>query len=130
MSTGGEPLTGLEPKYNHPSIWIQLHSLSKQSVRVLSKTNADISLMKKDGLLCVNILNLNGEHADVNVCGFDDIPALRDIELEIYFAEKTQLVRLEPENVDLPYTWENSIIKVNNSLFQVQPYFFNLSIPL
>lgn len=28
VSTGGEPLTGLEPKYNHPGVWIQLHSLS------------------------------------------------------------------------------------------------------
>ena len=88
-------------------------SIYTPSVRVLSKTNADISLMKKDGLLCVNILNLNGEHADRNVCGFDDIPALRDIELEIDFAEKPQFVRLEPENIDLSYTWEKGMIKVN-----------------
>ncbi len=82
------------------------------SVRILSKINADISLMKKNGLLCVNLLNLNGEHADRHVCGFDDIPALRDIELEIDFAEQPQAVRLEPENIELPYIWKNGIVKV------------------
>ena len=87
-------------------------SLYTPAVRVLSKSNVDISLMKKNGLLCVNLMNLNGEHADRTVCGFDNIPALRDVELEIDFAQKPEFVRLEPNGKDLSFTWNNGVVAV------------------
>ena len=89
-----------------------INEIFTPAVRIISKSNVDIALMKKNGFLCVNLLNLNGEHSDRNVCGFDDIPALRDIELEIDFAQKPETVRLEPEGSDLSYVWENGVLKV------------------
>ena len=88
-------------------------SVYTPSVRILSKSNVDVSLMKKNGLLCVNLLNLNGEHADRNLCGFDNIPPLRDVAIEIDFAEKPSSVRLEPDGKELPFTWENGVIRVS-----------------
>lgn len=82
------------------------------SVRVLSKSNVDISLMKKNGLLCINLLNLNGEHADRTVCGFDYIPEQYNIELEIDCNQKPCEVRLEPEGIALPFIWESGVLKV------------------
>lgn len=82
------------------------------SVRVLSKSNVDISLMKKNGLLCINLLNLNGEHADKSVCGFDYIPEQYNIELEIDYDQKPCEVNLEPEGIAPPFIWENGILKV------------------
>jgi hypothetical protein len=57
-------------------------------------------------------MNLNGEHADRTVCGFDNIPALRDVALEIDFAQKPESVRLEPDGKDLPFTWNDGVVSV------------------
>ena len=81
------------------------------SVRIVSNSNVDVALMKKNCALCVNLMNLNGEHADRNVCGFDDIPALYDVEIELDVAEKPTEVKLEPEGKILPFTWEDSVLK-------------------
>lgn len=89
-----------------------INSLYTPSVRVISKSNVDLALMKKNGALCVNLMNLNGEHADRNVCGFDCIPPLRDVLLEIDLAEKPVSVRLEPDGIDLEYTWDNGVLRV------------------
>lgn len=87
-----------------------VNALYTASVRLPGRENIEISLMRQGDLLCVNLLNRCGSHADPACYACDRIPALRDVALEIDYPTQPTEIRQEPEGIALPFTWENGVI--------------------
>jgi len=106
--------TGNYAQSQSPVLRNFLGSVMKQlftpAVRLPGRENAEISLMRQGDLLCVNLLNRGGSHADPACFAFDSLPPLRDIALEIDYPGAPAEVRLEPEGIALPFTWEDGVI--------------------
>ena len=88
-----------------------VRSLFTPAVRLPGRENIEISLMRQGDLLCVNLLNRNGSHADPTCFAFDQIPPIHSIALEIDFPNRPTEVRLEPQGIDLPFTWEDGVLR-------------------
>jgi hypothetical protein len=56
----------------------------------------DVSVMRKDGRLLVNLVNTAGPHADAKVHVFDDLPAVGPLEVAVRLPRKPRTVTLEP----------------------------------
>lgn len=77
-----------------------------------ARHSVDVALMQKNGLLCVNLLNRCGNHSDSGYAAFDGIPPLHDLALEIDFPSEPTRVVLEPEEIELPYTYANGVLSL------------------
>lgn len=82
------------------------------TVRVSGSKQIEISLMKKDGKLCVNLLNTSGVHSDQHYGNFDIVNKLYDIEVEISYPNQPTAVILEPESIPADYVYEDGKIKL------------------
>jgi len=71
----------------------------------------DVSVMTKDGKLCVNLVNTAGTHANESHYTYDQIPPLGPLFVTIRTGKKPKSVRLQPANRKLSFTYENGEIK-------------------
>lgn len=86
--------------------------LFEPAVKLESIEPIEIAVMKKDGKLCVNLLNLGGNHSDPTYKNFDRIPPVYDIDLSIKYPSEPESVMLVPENEILEYSYNNGIINL------------------
>lgn len=85
------------------------------AVRVSGSSFVDVVLMKKDGMTCVNLINM--------LCGspiyafrempvsMDEIPPLSDLRVELKYPTAPRAVTLEPEHRPLSFTYEDGRVK-------------------
>lgn len=59
----------------------------------------------KNGKMLVQLVNTSGDHANRNVKGIDEIPALRNISVSILTGNRPEEIILQPENVKLDFTF-------------------------
>ncbi len=78
---------------------------------VADKNGIEISVMKKDDSLRINLLNLNGNHSDSHYRNFDTVPCIYDINVKIQYEKIPYSLSLEPESVKLNYTYKNGFIE-------------------
>lgn len=81
-------------------------------VKVYGSRQIEISLMRKDDKLCVNLLNVSGNHSDIHYQNFDEIVPLRDIMVEINYPEQPSEVMIEPDHIAADYTYCDGKIKL------------------
>jgi len=88
----------------------KLHS--RPIVSVTGSHCVDVSVMEKDGKLCVNLLNTAGPHADENVYAFDRIPPVGPLEISIRAKKRPKSVRQYPGGKRLKFSWSKGVAKV------------------
>jgi len=82
------------------------------AVKIYGSRQIEVSLMRKDDKLCVNLLNVSGNHSDIHYCGFDEVAPLIDITVEITYPTEPVSVYTEPDHIAVPYTYEDGKITV------------------
>jgi hypothetical protein len=75
-------------------------------VTVTGSHSIDVSVMRQAGLLCINLVNTSGPHADENVYTFDEIPPLGPIQVAVQLPARPRAVTIVPSGAKLPFTWK------------------------
>lgn len=89
-----------------------IKELYEPVVKLDSIEPIEVSLMKKDGKLCVNLLNLGGNHSDSSYKSFDRIPPVYDIDISIKYPSEPEAVILEPEGEVFEYSYNDGTINL------------------
>jgi hypothetical protein len=61
----------------------------------------------KNGKLLIQLVNTSGDHANPNVKGIDEIPALLNLKLSVSTKNKPESIVLQPEGIALKYSFIN-----------------------
>lgn len=86
-------------------------SLTTPTAEIETKAPVELSLMKKEGALLVNLLNLSGPHSDATYNSFDYVPPVESIAVTVKYPSAPASVTFEPEGIALDYTYKNGEIK-------------------
>ena len=62
--------------------------------------------------MLVDLLNVAGEHANPKAIGFDEIPALQNLTVQVKTLQKPSKIILQPEGRVLDIDFQNGISKV------------------
>jgi len=81
----------------------------RRLVEVEGSHQVDVSLMQKDGRLCVNLVNTAGTHANENIYTYDQIPAVGPLTIRIRLSQRPRRIRLEPEGQRLPFRYGRGV---------------------
>lgn len=81
-------------------------------VKLESIEPIEIALMRKDGKLCINLLNLGGNHSDPSYKSFDRVPPVYDINISIQYPNEPESVRLMPDDEILEYSYSDGKIEL------------------
>ncbi|MBQ8401795.1 MAG: hypothetical protein IJX14_07695, partial [Clostridia bacterium] len=68
--------------------------------------------LRKNGRLCVQLINGNGNHASTAAATEDFIPPVLDVTLTIRCAKKPEAILLQPAGRALDFAWENGAASV------------------
>ncbi len=71
-----------------------------------------VNVNKINNRMYVNLVNVAGEHANEDVIGYDEIPSLKDLTVEINTVKKPTKILLQPEGKLLKINFYNGISKV------------------
>ena len=72
----------------------------------------EIVVLQKEGKRMIQLVNANGSHRAALIATEDQIPPCLEAELIIRLPEKPRALRLQPEGLDLPFTWEGGCARV------------------
>lgn len=76
-----------------------LRTLYTPIVTIRGSRNVEVMVNRKDGKLCVHLVNTSGAHTDPNVKQFTEIPELHGLVVDIHTGDmKPEEVRFEPGN--------------------------------
>jgi hypothetical protein len=81
-------------------------------VDVEGSHNVDVSVVRKDGRLLVNLVNTAGPHADPNVYTYDEVPPVGPLAVTIRTGRRPKEVRLLPANRKLRHTYADGEIRL------------------
>lgn len=70
----------------------------------------DVVLTEKSGIRMLNLVNTCGEHADLRVGSFDEIPALYDLEVRFACPYKPSRLIMEPDGKELEFVYKDGMI--------------------
>jgi hypothetical protein len=76
-------------------------------VKVEGSHKVNVVTTEKEGMLLIQLVNTSGDHANPNVKGIDEIPALHNLELSVISSEKPKYVLLQPENIPLEFDFDS-----------------------
>ncbi len=93
----GEHLASLFP---HPDVTIKGSRL------------VHVAMNKKDDRTMINLINVSGDHNTKSVIGYDEIPYLKDLKVEIKTGSQPKKIILQPEGRELAVEYKNGISKV------------------
>ncbi|MFW6132699.1 MAG: hypothetical protein ACOC8F_02290 [Planctomycetota bacterium] len=74
--------------------------------------NVDVTLMRKDGTLRVNLVNTAGPHSDDGVAVFDEVPPVGPLELTVRLDRKPDTVRLVPRGGRVQWTYADGKLRI------------------
>ena len=79
-------------------------------VRVTGSSCVDVTLARKAGKLCVNLLNTAGPHSDPDVFVFDEVPPVGPLQIRVRAAAKPRAVTLEPGGRKIAWSWQSGAV--------------------
>lgn len=82
------------------------------AVKLRGSHLVDVSLMEKDGTLCVNLTNMGGQAFSAVDKTFDELPPLCGLEVEIAFDRQPAEVYIEPGHTVPEYTYQDGRISL------------------
>ncbi|MCL2518050.1 MAG: hypothetical protein FWF15_05750 [Oscillospiraceae bacterium] len=88
-----------------------VNEMFEPMVKITGTKQIEVSLMNKNDKLCVNLLNLTGNHSDSKYINFDEVIKLHDIGVTIMYPTEPKSVYIEPEHTAVDYTYENGKIE-------------------
>jgi hypothetical protein len=80
------------------------------AVTVTGSHYVDVTCNTKGKMRIVNLINTSGPHDNEKVMVHDEITPLGPLQVTIRSESKPASVMLQPENIILPYTFENGAI--------------------
>ena len=81
-------------------------------VKVTGSHLVHVALNRKNEKTLVSLMNIAGEHANSKAIGFDEIPPLHNLTVEINTPVKPSKIILQPEGRSLDIDFQNGISKV------------------
>ncbi len=72
----------------------------------------DVSLMTKDGVMFVHLVNASGPHAQLDVPTHDEILPIHDVNVCIRLDTKPTAITLQPTGLKLPFSWSKGICSI------------------
>lgn len=112
FNIGSEYQIGHNPVYRNLMESL-IDTLSPRKIIVNNTRLLHVSLMKKENKLLLNLINTSGKHADKNILGFDEIPALYNINLKIRDINKPTSIIQQPEGIPLMFKTNGNFIEIN-----------------
>jgi len=81
-------------------------------VEVKGSGNVIVTVNEINRKLAVNIVNISGPHANTRVARYDEIPSIGPLDVKIRLNIKPQRVILQPENIELKYSYSNGELTI------------------
>jgi hypothetical protein len=72
---------------------------------------AHVSLNTLNNRTYINLVNIAGEHTNTQALGYDEIPALKNLTVEIRTPSKPSRIILQPEGKELKFEYKNGVSK-------------------
>ena len=72
------------------------------------------------GKIAVNLINISGDHSNVKVARYNEIPSVGPLEIKVRLDERPEKVTLQPENIALDFTFSSGIM--NAAINQLDVY--------
>ncbi len=74
-------------------------------VEITGSHLVDVTVMRKQGDLLINLINMGGPHADDRAYVFDEIPPLGPLTITLTLPRRPQRIMLRPGRRSLPFRW-------------------------
>ena len=74
---------------------------------VEGSSNIHQVISKKNDNLYIHLINTSGAHDNPNVMVYDEVPPIRDLKITVQLPEAPTTIKLQPENMALPFHYEN-----------------------
>ena len=81
-------------------------------VKITGSNLVHIAVNKLNDRTYVNLINAAGDHNTKSVIGYDEIPALKDLKVEINTGRQPKKIILQPEGKELAVDFKNGISRV------------------
>jgi hypothetical protein len=81
-------------------------------VTVEGAGSVEVTLMRKDRSLCVNLVNMDGPHRDANVFTFDELRPTGRLIVRMRCGRRPRRVRLEPSGRTPAWRWRDGVAVV------------------
>ena len=79
----------------------------QQMVEVTGSHLVHVAVNKLNGKTLINFINVAGEHTNQSAIGYDQVPPLHDLNINIKTAHKPSKIVLQPEGKELEFTYKN-----------------------
>jgi hypothetical protein len=77
---------------------------------VTGSSFVDVTLARKGGKLCVNLVNTAGPHSDPDVFVFDEVPPVGPLAVRVRVPAKPRSVTLEPGGRATEWSWKDGAV--------------------
>jgi len=84
-----------------------LSLLYSAKVKISGSRYIDLTVMKKDGVLSINLVNTSGPHDDQDVFTIDQIPPTGPISVKVKLEKSPCKVMIQPGNREVSYDWND-----------------------
>ncbi len=81
-------------------------------VKIKGSRIVHVALNNKNGRTYINLINVSGDHNTKSVIGYDEIPYLKDLKVEIKTGKRPRKIILQPEGRELAVKFNNGISTV------------------
>jgi hypothetical protein len=85
---------------------------SEPIVKVTGSNLVHIAVNKLNDRTYVNLINASGDHNTKSVIGYDEIPVLKDLKVEINTSARPKKIILQPEGKELAVDFSSGVSKV------------------
>lgn len=86
--------------------------MGRPIVEVDGSHRVDVTAMRKDGALMVNLVNTSGPHGDPHVMVFDEVPEVGTLDITIRPGRKPKNVRVVPRGGRVKWSWSRGELKL------------------
>jgi len=80
--------------------------LPERLVEVSGTHLLHVAVNRLNEKIYVNLINVSGDHTSQNIIGYDELPALRSIEVAIETSKPTEII-LQPDGMKLPFRYSD-----------------------
>lgn len=77
-------------------------------VKISNTHKINVVPTMKEGRLLIQLVNTSGDHANTNVKGIDEIPSLRNLDLNILTNQRPANIKLQPGNEEIKWEYRNN----------------------
>jgi hypothetical protein len=83
---------------------------SEPMVKVSGSKLVHVAANRKNGNTYISLINIAGEHSNQSAIGYDQVPALTDLNILVRTAGKPSSIMLQPEGKSLKFSYKNGIV--------------------